>query len=61
MTPANSTMTPRRFPLVILRSRLVGGMLFGLMLTGCATTQPTVSDAPPQDVQYALERGDCRA
>ncbi|MFO8004445.1 MAG: outer membrane protein assembly factor BamD [Thioalkalivibrio sp.] len=61
MTPANSTMTPRRFPLAIHRSRLAGGMLFGLMLTGCATTQPTVSDAPPQDVQYALERGDCRA
>jgi outer membrane protein assembly factor BamD len=39
---------------------VTGGMLLGLALTGCATTQTTASDAPTQGVQNALERGDCR-
>ncbi|WP_018175217.1 MULTISPECIES: outer membrane protein assembly factor BamD [unclassified Thioalkalivibrio] len=44
-----------------LRLSLAACALFGLTLTGCATTPPQGAGSPPADIQNALDRGECRA
>ena len=61
VTAETRPMTPRRFPRTAPTALLTGGILFGLFLTGCATTPPNESDRAPRDVQQALDRGECRA
>ncbi len=62
VTPESTPMTPRRFRHARPTALLAAGALLGLVVTGCATTQPDASDdRAPQDVQQALDRGDCRA
>jgi len=61
VTAETRPMTPRRFPRTAPTALLTGGILFGLFLTGCATTPPNGSNRTPQDVQQALDRGECRA
>ncbi len=61
VTPEPNPITPRRFRLATPTAALTASALFGLMLAGCATTPPNGSEPPPEDIRYALERGDCRA
>ena len=61
VTPEQTTFAPNGPRHSLGTVSLAACALFGLVLTGCATTPPQGTDSPAADVRHALERGDCRA
>lgn len=61
MTPEQLTFAPNGFRHSLGTVSLAACALFGLVLTGCATTPPQGANDSPEDVRHALDRGDCRA